>query len=41
MEVEMNVVGIDCGAKNVKALILKEDKILAKSSVLSLSLIHI
>jgi len=31
----MNVVGIDCGAKNVKALILEEDKILAKSSVLS------
>jgi benzoyl-CoA reductase subunit D len=35
MEVEMNVVGLDCGAKNVKALILKEDKIMAKSSVLS------
>ena len=31
----MNVVGIDCGAKYVKALILEEDKILARSSVLS------
>jgi len=31
----MNVAGIDCGAKFVKALILDGDKILAKSSVLS------
>jgi len=31
----MNVVGIDCGAKYVKALVLEDDKIKAKSSVLS------
>jgi len=31
----MRVSGIDCGAKFVKALIIEEDKILAKSSVLS------
>lgn len=31
----MNVAGIDCGAKFVKALILTDDKVLAKSSVLS------
>lgn len=31
----MNVVGIDCGAKFVKALILEDDKVKAKSSVLS------
>lgn len=31
----MNVAGIDCGAKFVKALILDGDKILAKNSVLS------
>lgn len=31
----MNVAGIDCGAKNVKALVLEDDKIKAKSSVLS------
>ena len=31
----MNVAGIDCGAKNVKALILEEGKIIAKSSILS------
>lgn len=31
----MNVVGIDCGAKYVKALILGDDEILAKTSVLS------
>ena len=31
----MNVAGIDCGAKFVKAIILDGDKILAKSSVLS------
>lgn len=31
----MNVVGIDCGAKFVKALILEDDKVRAKSSVLS------
>ncbi|HDZ25713.1 MAG TPA: CoA activase, partial [Candidatus Aminicenantes bacterium] len=31
----MNVAGIDCGAKNVKALILEEGKIIAKSSVFS------
>jgi len=31
----MNVVGIDCGAKYVKALVMEDDKIKAKSSVLS------
>lgn len=31
----MNVVGIDCGAKNAKALVLEDDRIKAKSSVLS------
>jgi predicted CoA-substrate-specific enzyme activase len=31
----MNVVGIDCGAKYVKALIMNEDKVLAKGSALS------
>ncbi len=31
----MNVAGIDCGAKNVKALVMEDGKILAKSSVLS------
>ncbi len=31
----MNVAGIDCGAKFVKALILNNDEILAKSAVLS------
>lgn len=31
----MNVVGIDCGAKFVKALVLEGDKVKAKSSVLS------
>lgn len=31
----MNVVGIDCGAKYVKAMILGDDEILAKTSVLS------
>lgn len=31
----MNVAGIDCGAKFVKALILQDDRILARSSVLS------
>ncbi len=31
----MNVAGIDCGAKNVKALVLEDDKIKAKISVLS------
>ncbi len=31
----MIVAGIDCGAKNVKALVLENDKVKAKSSVLS------
>lgn len=31
----MNVAGVDCGAKSVKALILQDDKILARSTVLS------
>ncbi len=31
----MNVVGIDCGAKYVKALVLEDNKVKAKSSVLS------
>jgi benzoyl-CoA reductase subunit D len=31
----MNVVGIDCGAKYVKVLVLEDDKVKAKSSVLS------
>lgn len=31
----MNVAGVDCGAKLVKALIMQDDKILARSSVLS------
>lgn len=30
----MNVAGIDCGAKNVKAIVMEDGKILAKSSVL-------
>ena len=31
----MNVAGVDCGAKFIKALILQDGKILAKSAVLS------
>ncbi len=31
----MNVVGVDCGAKYVKALVMQDDQILARSSVLS------
>ena len=31
----MNVIGVDCGAKYVKALVLEDDKVKAKSSVFS------
>jgi len=31
----MNVVGVDCGAKNIKVLIMSDGDISAKSSMLS------